>query len=82
MPLYIAVVQLENAVENDYQKLHEALQSRSFKTATYAEQKKEESMHSLIATKTGNMPGVIDAVKNAASETGKIFSFTVMRNKR
>lgn len=78
MARFITTIQLHDADEKDYKKLNNELKKKSFvETRHYTSPRKDEY------NREGNITiqDVTAAVVRAASQTGKKYSFTIIKNK-
>lgn len=87
MPLFLANIVLHYAGQQDFALLDEALRSNHFfpenaPNEDLAENQTREAI-TLQYLRKGNLAllEVMELVKNAATKTGKKFSFTVLKNR-
>lgn len=83
MARFITTIQLHNADETDYKKLHTELEKASFRGKKYPDKRNDGLTGKIEYNREGNvtLQEVTDAVLRAAAKTGKKYSFTIIRNK-
>lgn len=83
MARFITTIQLHNADETDYKKLHTELEKASFRGQKHPGKQRDVPAGRREYNREGNvtLQQVTDAVLKAAIKTGKKYSFTIIRNK-
>jgi hypothetical protein len=83
MPKFITSIRLQAATENDYAKLSQELEKKSFLPVRKPSLRKAD-LTRFLTFKSSNKKSLLDAteaVSNAAATTGKKYSFTVIKDK-
>ena len=84
MPKFITSIQLQEATERDYTKLSQELKKYFFYPVNKTGPAKSSGSSSSFVFNSTGSKGLLDAsaaVSLAATDTGKKFSFTVIREK-
>jgi hypothetical protein len=82
MPLFTTSVRLLSASENDVENLSQELQKKSFRRSSNKKINQDgNDMAVIFSTNQLTMLDVSTAVTEAASHTGKKFSFSIMKEK-
>jgi hypothetical protein len=83
MARFITTIELHNADESDYKRLHTELEKASFRGKKYPGRRRDGLTGRKEYNREGNvtLQEVTDAVLKAATKTGKKYSFTIIRNK-
>jgi hypothetical protein len=83
MPKFITTIQLHDAEEKDYKQLNTELKRKSFISINELSATEKSKARKEVFNREGNvtLQDVTDAVVRAAANTGKRYSFTIIRNK-
>lgn len=83
MAKFTATIQLHDAEKKDYDRLHTELEKQSFKGDKISPVKSKVDLTPREYNREGNitLQEVSSLIGKAASKTGKVYSFTVMKNK-
>ena len=84
MARFITRIQLQNATEDDYEKLHEEMKKESFRlNSNYQLHRDKNNLPPLEYDCEGNisLSDITESAFRAARKIGKTYSFTVIRYK-